>query len=528
MQRIAIPYRDTGRFGQLVLDHVAGHPGLEAFRSWGGDERGLRAAMQARSFDPAARAVLCEVLQRQYAAGPLQPEVQRNLQLLRQPGTRTVTTGHQLCLFTGPLYVPFKVLNVVRLARQLSTAEHPVVPVFWLATEDHDRPEIDHAYINGTKVQWPGESAGAVGRLRLEGITAVLDQVDALLGPGTHADELRALLRRCYRPEHDLATATRRFADALFGRFGVLVLDADDAGLKQRFAPHMREELLNQVAVRSVAYANAQLAHQGRPQVQAHARDVNLFHLRPGHRSRIELQGDHFQVLDGGPSFTLDALLAEVDAHPERFSPNVLLRPVYQEAILPNIAYVGGGGELAYWYQLKWLFQALQVPMPALVLRTSAAFLAEKDLRTTQQLGLRVQDLFAPLEELRKRIAVEHASFPVDITQERQAVRSFHAALRQRAAAADDTLGATVEAMEQQALHRLDHLALKLVRAAKRQQQLPLERLGRVHGHLFPGGVLQERRENFMPWYVREGPAFFDRLLADLDPLDPHFSVLPA
>ena len=524
MQRTTIPYRDTGRFSPVVLDYLDAAPGLREFYRWSADEDGLFAAAQARTFDPAARATLCDALERQYAGMEIQAPVRANLDLLRKPDTLTVTTGHQLCLFTGPLYLPFKILNVIRLASRLCNAHRDVVPMFWMATEDHDRPEIDHTFINGKRVTWPGETAGAVGRLKLDGIGSVLDEVDALLGPGSHADELRALLRRCYRPELDLAQATRLFTDALFGRFGILIIDGDDAQLKRVFAPLMREELLNQVAQRSVRYADEKLA--GHWRTQAYVREINLFHLRPGHRSRIELKGDDFQVLDGGPTFTMDGLLADLDEHPERFSPNVLLRPVYQEAILPNIAYVGGGGELAYWFQLKWLFQALQVPMPVLLLRTSAAFINAKDQERLRSLGLAFTDLFGPLEVLRARLATQKASFSTSITAEREEAERFYAALADRARAADPTLNGAVEAISKRAMHGLDALGKKLVRAAKREQEQPLEKLARVHEHLFPGGGLQERHENFMPWYVREGPAFFDRLLTELDPLDQRFSVL--
>ncbi len=526
MQRITLSYRDTGRFSRLVSDYLDAAPALREFHRWSADEDGLHAAAQAREFNPVARQMLCDALERQYAGLSLQEPVRRSMDLLRKPTTLTVTTGHQLCLFTGPLYVPFKVLNVVRLARQLSTPARAVVPVFWLATEDHDRPEVDHAYIHGKKVQWPGETAGPVGRLQLDGIGPVLDEVDALLGPGTNADELRQLLRRCYRLEYDLATATRLFADALFGRFGVLVLDADDPALKRQFIPHMREELLNQVAARSVHYADQRLAAHYKS--QAFARDINLFHLRPGHRSRIELQGDRYQVLDGGPSFTLDELLAELEVHPERFSPNVLLRPVYQEVILPNIAYIGGGGELAYWFQLKWLFQALQVPMPVLILRTSAAFIGCKDLARLEKLGLSVADMFKPLEELRTQLALQKASFQTSVEGEKEELAKFFQMFRARAVQADPTLQGAVDAVARRTMHGMDSLGRKLVRAAKREQDEPLEQLALVHGRFFPGGGLQERRENFMPWYAREGPAFFDRLLAELDPLDTQFRILPA
>lgn len=524
MSLATLSYRETGRFTPLVPDYLDQVPALQEFYKWPPTAEGLADAAKARTFDPATRQVLCAALERQYAGLPMHAEVRRNLDHLARQGTLAVTTGHQLCVFTGPLYVPFKLLNVIKLARTLSTPERSVVPVFWMATEDHDRAEIDHTYINGKKVHWPGEAGGAVGRMHLDGIEAVLRQVDELLGPGSHADELRELLHACYRPEYTLADATRRFVNALFGRFGLVILDADEAGLKTAFAPVMREDLLNEVASRSVQYADGKLA--GHYKVQAHARAINLFHLRPAHRSRIELQGERYQVLDGGPSFTLDGLLQELEQHPENFSPNVLLRPVYQEVVLPNIAYVGGGGELAYWLQLRWLFQAVQVPMPVLLLRTSAAFIGANDLARAEKLGLRIPDLFKPADDLRAEVAKAHASFTTDITTERAAAEAYYAALAKRAKAADPTLNGSVEALAKRALHGLDRLEKKLLRAAKRQQQEPLDQLDRVLDHLFPGGGLQERHENFMPWYVREGPAFFDRMLAALDPLDPRFQVL--
>ncbi len=508
----------------MVIDYLQGEPGLRQFYQWPPNRQGLEEAAQTRRFSPEARATLCEALERQYIGMDMHPAVRANLDRLRGAATLTVTTGHQLCLFTGPLYVPFKILNVVRLARELSTAERPVVPVFWMATEDHDRAEIDHTWINGNRVAWPGEPAGTVGDMRLEGIGEVLDKAEKAFGHGTHADEMRVLLRECYRPEFTLAQATRRFVNALFGRFGVVVLDGDDHALKSLFVPVMREELLNQVAVRCVEYADQKLEEHWRS--QAHARDINLFYLRPGHRDRIELENGRYQVLGGGPAFGPEELLAELEARPERFSPNVLLRPVYQETILPNVAYVGGGGELAYWLQLRWLFQAVQVPLPVLMLRTSAGFFNAKDASRMEALELQWPDIFLPEHELQARVAKERASFSVSVQDERQMLQRFYAELRERAKAADPTLEGAVNAIGQRALNGLEAFEKKLVAAAKREQEAPLQQLELVRDHLFPGNGLQERRENFIPWYAKEGPAFFDRLLAELDPLDPRFSLL--
>jgi bacillithiol biosynthesis cysteine-adding enzyme BshC len=523
MPRHPVPYRATGRFAPIVTDYVEGLPELREFFAHTPDRAGLTATMTARRFDASMRATLCAVLEDQYHGLAIDASVRRNLDALGQERTLTVTTGHQLCLFTGPLYVPFKILNTIRLARELTTPERPVVPMFWMATEDHDRAEIDHAWIGEKKIQWPGEAAGAVGKLKLDGITAVLAEAEAVLGSGPHADELRALLRSSYREEHTLTQATRLFVNSLFGRFGLVIIDGDDARLKRAFAPIMQEELLNQVTERTVRYANEKLSTRYEP--QAHARDINLFHLWNGHRARVELEGDAYRVLDGGPSFSAEQVLIELQLRPERFSPNVLLRPVYQETVLPNIAYIGGGGELAYWLQLRWLFQGLQVPMPVLMLRTSAAFLSAKQALKWRASGLSVEDLFAAKDELEKRIAMEHASFSTSLATERASHADLFNALAERVRAADTTLEASVRAKEAFSAKGLDMIERRLIHAAKRQQADRLRRMNEVLDGLFAHG-LAERRQNFMPYYALEGPAFFDRLLDRLDPLDLRFSVL--
>ncbi len=509
----------------MVLDHLAGGEGTGELSTYTPDMAGSREAARQRTFPEDRREVLLDTLRRQYQGIKLDEAVSDSLMALADPRSLTVTTGHQLCLFTGPLYVPFKILNVVRLARRLTTAlERPVVPVFWMATEDHDRDEIDHAWLAGTKVQWPGAAAGAVGRLPLDGIEEVVRQASELLGTTTTADGIRLLLRDCYRPGHTLAQATRLLVNALFGRFGVVCLDGDDPALKRLFIPVMQEELLNQVTHRTVTYANDKI--KGHYAEQAHVREINLFHLRPGARSRIVQEGRHYRVLDGGPSFSADELMAEVRHRPDTFSPNVLLRPVYQETVLPNIAYVGGGGELAYWLQLRWLFQGLRVPMPVLLLRTSAAFITEKHLGQWQAAGLQVGDLFAPLDEVKAMAAARNASFTTDMDKEQAALDTLYKALEERAAQADPTLRGAVEGRRVKAAKGLDAIGKALVRAAKREQEVLVRRIDHMHGTLFPGGGLQERRDNILPLLATRGTGFLDELLEQLDPLDARFTLL--
>lgn len=519
-----LDYITTGRFQPIVLDHLAGTEGLREFTQFPFTKEGLVQAARERQYPASARQVLTDALHRQYAGVVIGEEVKGNLSALAAEGTLTITTGHQLCLFTGPLYVPLKIMNTVRMARDLSqTIGKPVVPIFWMATEDHDRAEIDHAWVFGKKLEWKGEPGGAVGRMKLHGIESVLTELDAVLGNTTRADEMRALLRECYREDRTLAHATRCFINALFGRYGLVCVDGDDPALKRLFAPVIQEELLNQVTERTVRYANEKLvAHY--PE-QAHVRSVNLFMLGEGKRDRIEANGDRLKLVGETGTYGIDELLGLAEHAPEVFSPNVLLRPVYQETVLPNVAYIGGGGEVAYWLQLRWLFQGLRVPMPVLCLRTSALFLSTTDNERLQQLGLSIPDLFRPLDELTGELAARLSTIDTDISPQRQALGELFEELALRAKAADPTLEGSVRGEAQKAMKGLESIEGKLLRAAKREQELALQRLTKLHDRLLPGGGLQERRDNFIPYYVEHGPEFFDLLLA-LDPLEKKFSVL--
>lgn len=525
MREHRISYAATGRFAPVVLDHLASDPFLREFLELPPTLDGLRAAAAGRIFSAEARSVLCTALEKQHADLDPHPAVRANLDLLRKENCLTVTTGHQLCLFTGPLYVPYKILNAIRLARDATRAlQRPVVPVFWMATEDHDVAEIDHAFIQGQKVQWTGATTGAVGRMLLTGMRAVVDQAVDLLGQGPSAADIATALRACYTEDRTLAEATRCFVHTLFGHLGLVIVDGDDPALKHLFAPVIQEELVNQVAQRTVQYANERI--EGRYAVQAHAREINLFHLRPGHRSRIIREDDHYQVLDGGPRWTLDELLIEAQVRPQDFSPNVLLRPVYQEMVLPNIAYIGGGGELAYWLQLRWLFQGLRVPMPVVFLRTSAAVISAKHVRQWGELGLNVTDLFVPLDGLKARVAKERSSFATGLDSERQRLGTFYQELAERVGSIDPTLRGAIEAQRSRALRGSDRIEQGLVRAAKREQETALRRMDAAHAALFPNGALQERKDNILPLLAAKGLQELDTLVELLDPLRQEFTLI--
>jgi bacillithiol synthase len=308
---VLLPYAATGRFSNIVLDHLAGHTALAQHQQFPFTWAGLLAAASARRLGADARERLCTTIAAQYSGVEMPKAAAHSLQRLAQPTALTVTTGHQLCLFGGPLYVALKVLNTVRLARDLEQRTgRPVVPIFWMATEDHDREEVDHVVLQGTRVHWAGEAGGAVGRMPLVNIEGAVAEAMAVLEREPHAAHLRDLLERCYAPHHSLAQATRLFMNALFGTYGLLCLDGDDAELKRAVAPVFQEDVLNGIVQRTVDHAVQQW--EGRYSPQAHAQAINLFHLSPGSRSRLEAQGDQYGTTDGHHRFSVEELVQRI------------------------------------------------------------------------------------------------------------------------------------------------------------------------------------------------------------------------
>ena len=252
MQAEGIPYRDTGYFSPLITDYLNQEPDLEPFyhrfpeiHAFGAQIREKQAAYPAEH-----RPVVCRVLDEQYAGLEVSEATRRNLDALRQPHTFTVVTGHQLNLFTGPLYFHYKILTAIQLCRQLQAAypAYHFVPVYWMATEDHDFDEVNHFNFKGKEIRWNRPSSGAVGRLKTDGLDSLYQSFSQDLGPGKTADTLRDLFRRAYLEQPDMASATRYLVNRLFGQEGLVILDADDARLKTVFLPHMKQDAFERLA----------------------------------------------------------------------------------------------------------------------------------------------------------------------------------------------------------------------------------------------------------------------------------------
>ncbi|MFA6947336.1 MAG: bacillithiol biosynthesis cysteine-adding enzyme BshC [Pedobacter sp.] len=523
-----IDYSETRSFSENLIRYLNNDPELDSFKSCSPDLQGFSQLMASKK-NNCNRRLLVEVLKEQYSKLPRasHAEVNKNTELLLQENTFTVCTGHQLNLFTGPLYFIFKIVTAINLARDLKSnfPDKNFVPVYWMATEDHDFAEINHTYISEKKISWELEAAGATGRLSTSGIEKTLKEYLGILGISENARNLGKLITDAYTENKNLADACRQLVNTLFEEYGLVILDADDRRLKKEFSGIMAEDITGQHSFRTIAGTNKKLAEKG-IEAQVNPREINFFYLLDGLRERIVFEEDQYRVLNTTISFSKELLLKEISDYPERFSPNVVMRPVYQEVILPNLAYIGGGAEILYWLQLKQNFDHFQVDFPLLLLRNSA-IIASINLETKlNRLDLSIKDIFKNPEELKKEWVFNHTEHCLNLNDEWQELGSIFEKLKLRTYKIDPSLAPSSEAVKARLHKAIKNLEVKLIKAEKRNFADALSQIDTIKAKLFPKGGLQERSENFGLFYVKHGRGFIKTLIKNFKPLDLKFTIL--
>lgn len=526
MKHQPVPIFSTHRFSKLMEDYVAEKPELSTLYSRPHKPESYSPQIAERSKVQVDRSTLVEVLHDQYSSLDIEkryPRVFEHIEELKDASTYTVVTGHQLCLFTGPLYFIYKIVNTIRLAEELSDREKvKVVPVFWMASEDHDFEEINHMWYGDLKYQWNRASGNAVGRLHTDGIDHVIDELEHSVGKSKPVSEFIDLLRRCYRSGQTLSDATRELATELFAEKGLIVLDADDARLKRQMVDIFSRELTDTESAEMMSQSSKILSEEYFTQVTP--RDINLFYLNNEQRYRLTFTGDEVSTVDGPYSWSRDQVKQELRDHPERFSPNVVLRPVYQEVILPNLAYIGGGGELAYWLQLKGVFKHYQVPFPILRLRNSAGFIRRKFIHKMDKLDLTVSDISEKVFEQKR----DHFRKALKLDGEMKVLKSqsdlLFSQMEALANRIDPSLHGTASAYNARQKHLIDNFEKKILRAQQRREGEVTRMFDEVHSEAFPSGGLQERRDNYITLLERFGDGVLDLLFDELDPFTHDFS----
>ena len=506
-----IPYDQTNFFSKFILDYLSGAESLTPFYNRAPKLSSFKAQILEKQKQPVNRKVLVEELSQQYSLINTTDSVTRNIQSLLQENTFTVATGHQLCLFTGPLYFIYKIITTINLSEQLKSEypEYNFVPIYWMASEDHDFDEVNHVHLFGKTLQWNQDQKGAVGPISTESMQSLFDQLKPILGDSLNAKDLYRLLSDSYLENKDLASATRHLVNSLFSKYGLVVLDADSPNLKKEAIPLIKRDVLEKSN-----YPLIQNTNQGLGEVQAYVRPINFFYLQKGSRNRIEQQGTDFIVCNSDLKFSKEALLSEIENHPERFSPNVLLRPLFKELLLPNLAMIGGGAEVNYWMQLKSTFSFNKIVYPILMFRNSVLIANDTISKKVNLLGFDICDFFYDDVELHKRYMSRTSDVDININSELVKLDDLFSSLLSKTI--DEGVKSSILAEKQKQVNALKKIEHKLLKLEKQKHQNALSQISVIKTKLFPNNVLQERHENFIPFYLKYGVEFFDLLKKEL------------
>lgn len=521
-----ISYQESGYFTPLMVDYLNQSATVQSLYNNFPNFEGFRAQITQKqhNFPIENRAVLVEELKKQYSHLNA-PESIKNIELLADKNTFTVTTGHQLNLFTGPLYFLYKIITAINLCKELKEQfpEQNFIPIYWMATEDHDFEEINFFNYQGKKIRWSKETSGPVGRLSTQGLDKVYEVFAQEIGHNQNAEQIKKWFEEAYLKHENLADATRYLAHELFGKHGLVILDADRASLKRLFVPYIKKELLEQITFKQVSQTNQKLKDY---LIQVNPREINLFYIENHLRERIIFEDGLYKVNDTELTFTPSEILLEIENHPEKFSPNVLLRPLYEEVILPNLCYIGGGGELAYWLQLKSNFEAFEVAFPILLLRNSVLLATEKQAKKADALQLSWADLFKKQPELINAKTKEISEFPIDLSIQKDHLKAQFHYLHKLAEKTDASFSGAVKAQEAKQIKGLEQLEKRFLKAQKRKHEDQLGRIIALQNELFPGKGLQERQANFSEFYVAFGERLIVDLIEKLRPLKDVFTVV--
>ncbi|WP_394776289.1 bacillithiol biosynthesis cysteine-adding enzyme BshC [Flavobacterium sp.] len=522
-----ISYQTSGYFSKLMQDYLDqkselkplyNHfPTLENFEK--------QIIEKQANFDNANRVPLVETLKKQYHHIEISDATKQNIELLALSNTFTITTGHQLNLFSGPLYFLYKIISAINLTKELKL-KYPAnnfVPIYWMATEDHDFEEINYFNFKGKKFRWNKESTGPVGRLSTEGLAEFLEIYSLELGSSTNANVVKKLFDDAYLKHENLADATRFLANSLFAQYGLVILDADDANLKRAFIPYIKEELVEQTSFKAVQETIEQLKDYS---VQVNPREINLFYIEDDLRERIIFENDKYGVNNTKIVFSKEEILNLLERNPEKFSPNVIMRPLYQEIILPNLCYIGGGGEIAYWLELKSFFEAVNITFPMLLVRNSALLATEKQGQKADKLNLSWADLFTKPADLVNAITHKLSAFPIDFTPQKEILEQQFEYLYELAQQTDKSFTGAVKAQEVKQKKGLDNLEKRLLKAQKRKLDSELQRVSDLQFELFPNQSLQERQTNFSEFYLEKGEQLIPLLIQKLKPLENNFNII--
>lgn len=523
MKYTTLGFKQTNQFSKLFLDYInqencldscyENSPEISSFKN--------QITQKQHSFPLEQRQILVESLKLQYKKDSYLPiHTEKTIDDLSNKNTFTVTTGHQLNIYTGPLYFIFKIITTIRLAEDLKKhyPQYNFIPVYWMATEDHDYDEIRRINIFGKSFEWDKEpnSIGPVGKLNTKGLEKIAELIPDF--PQEIID--------IYQSSPTLTAATRKLVQHLFKDTPLVIIDGDDDLLKRQFIPSFEKEILETPSNDLINQLSNHLEQNGY-KAQAFPRNINVFYMEDDLRSRIIFNDETktYDVLNSDLSFSKKELIDLLHTSPNKFSPNVVLRPLYQESILPNLAYIGGPGELAYWLQLHQQFKYFQIPLPILFPRNFGLLLNTNTQKKIQQLGLPLENYFEEELALKERFLKKEGKQEFNLSEEDHEISAVFQSIVSRATAIDGSMEGFIMGELKKVQKGLSNMEKRVQKAEERKFETQLNKLAQTRNKILPNGTLQERKENIFS-FLTNHPTLIQDLTTIIDPFKKDFYVV--
>ena len=522
-----IGYNQTGYFGRLITDYISGENSLKDFYEHPASLNGIKGSIAEKKKSSIDRKLLVTELKKQYVSVSFNKKTAENIESLLSENTFTICTAHQPNIFTGHLYFIYKIIHAIKLSDFLNEQlpAYKFVPVYYMGSEDADLGELGEININGEKYKWDTNQTGAVGRMKVDAaLLKLIDTIEGQLLIYPFGKEIISLIKNCYKENVTIEQATFQLVNELFNEYGLIILLPDNAALKKSFAPVIDKELKEMFSHKAVEETAAKFPSVYK--LQASGRELNLFYLKDDIRERIEKTASGYKIHNSKIQFDEKSIEKELNEHPERFSPNVILRPIFQEFILPNIAFIGGGGEIAYWLELKKVFTSVNMLFPLLIVRNSFMIVPKEIKSIIDKLQLDIPSLFKTESQLLSELVKRDSSAQLTLEKEKQQLITLYAQMKTIAGNVDITLKKHTETLQAKALKKIGGLEKKIFKAEKKKFEAQQRQLHKVKLRLFPNGSLQERVDNVLPYYAKWGNDFIKSIYACSLTLEQQFTIL--
>ncbi|KQT22942.1 bacillithiol biosynthesis cysteine-adding enzyme BshC [Chryseobacterium sp. Leaf405] len=511
-----ISFHDIESIPQLIKDFL--NHDIEGFEesTFSLDNFKKQIHLKQNSFTSDQRNVLSSIFDKQLSGLTLSSKQIENIENLRGPNTFTITTGHQLNLFSGPVFFVYKILQTIKTCFYLKEnfPDFNFVPVYWMASEDHDFVEINHFKTENNYYEINEKSGGAVGRIKIND-TFFISEFEKEFKDSIFGTELILMLKEAYTPGNTLTQAIQILVNRLFSDFGLLIIDGDSKELKNQIKDTFRDELLN-FSLHKTSQEKVNLLTKKYGKVQVNPREINLFYLSET-RDRIDFDGQNYNIVDKNIQFTEEEILNELENSPEKFSPNALMRPVYQETVLPNLAYIGGNAEIMYWLELKDYFTKINIPFPILIPRNSMLFLKEKTLNKIEKLDLKIEDFFQNFTTITNGKVLDNNEILKLLNEKENILLNQFSELKTIAETTEKSFGNMVKAEEVRQLKSFKRLKKRLLHAEKIKQNELLERLENIFLDVHPSKTWQERVYNFSVFFADYGYSWLETCLEEME-----------